>query len=270
MREKRRQDKPEPLFEYPPDEFDANEVFTADFEGVEREKLIKEAREEEDELRPPKEVPPVVHAQPISRKDPLNPELFAGHHRRMEREERRMQVHERQGLMATALRLKVQREQLAGPAWIEVLHRVVRIDSSDQAELRRKRDLAMKDMDTFLKKFDEYHRRVNRREQARPKTPSTKKSKPTISKQQAAKASKSSKKKAREPYIPPTYEPPVYDKPTLFFRPFVFGEMLPPRHFPFQEFELPQLLMSEVETFDLLEQLQEKRKKLKIRLADEE
>jgi len=261
MREKRirTQEKAEPLFDYPLDSFDPDAVFVLDLDGVPVGKLEAAAQADDKnyqrQLAIERAAKPSITPTAISPKDPLKPDLFIGHHRRMEREERRMQVQERQGLMTTALRLKTQKDQLVGSDWPDYIDRIVKIeDMRDQAELRRKRELAIHDMAVFLEKFDEYHRRVNRRD-SKSKARPQKKTKPKPAK-------KPEPAPAPAPAPVPTYEAPKYPDLTLFFRPFVFGHMLPPKCFPPREFAPPPLLLREVESLDLVDALEKKRRKL--------
>lgn len=270
MREKRirGQDKSAPLFDYRLDTFNPDEPFALEFSEIPSSlisayvsaakrqatsfarttKLLRAAETE------------TVTPQPISVDDPLNPDLFIGHHRRMEREERRMQLLERQQLMIAASKVKQQKEALERNDWKGHIEKIVRINNiNDAEEVNCKRKLAIQEMTLFLEKFEENNRRTNRRDS-----------------KIEAKLGVRDKKKKTQPKRPPkaAAKPrpllPGYDdfkepqKPSISIRPVAFGGMLPPRQFPPTEYCLPRLLILETNSYDLVERLRKQRQKLNL------
>lgn len=89
--------------------------------------------------------------------DPMPAELYLAHHRRMEREEKRMLYQDRLKLFMDANTLTVQRAQLLSPEWRQRLPGIVRIvDIDNDRECLCKRDLAIKDIDSFLERLKWY------------------------------------------------------------------------------------------------------------------
>lgn len=264
MREKRTrsQEKHEPLFDFSSDGFDAKTPFQVNYEGVPdniisslAESTKKKAKQAQKQVKRMNEANVTgASSLPISKLDPMNPQIYEGHHRRMEREERRMQVQERQQLTVMASKVRTQIEMLTRGDWRSNIERIVRIqDISDTKETVRKRDLALKEMRTFLVKFDEYNRRHNRREDK-----SSNGAEQSRKPHHPNKASTKSKSKiSTEPATHGMEDSPSdeLDGTHLSIRPFAFGYMVPPRRFPFKEFELSKLLLMEVESVDLIENM---------------
>lgn len=172
--------------------------------------------------------------------DPLDPSLFQGHHRRMEREERRMLSQDRLQLAIDQARVTAQKKLLLGPEWqLDILHIVRIYDPNDLNELMAKRRLALDEIDEFLRKYDVYRRKL------RPQD-SDKASAERNAKKRRIQREARAKAQVRES---PESEPPVYCE----IRPCAFGYMLPSRSFPPREFFLPPLWITEVETFRLLQ-----------------
>lgn len=269
MREKRArgQEKHEPLFDFPSDSFDAKTPFQVNHEGVSNyaisavaestKKKIKQAQKQIKQLNEFKTTEAV--SLPISNQDPMSPQIYEGHHRRMEREERRMQVQERQQLTVMASKIRSQMDMLARGDWRSSIEKIVRIqDISDTKEMVRKRDLALNEMKTFLAKFDEYHRRCNRKEEKLPNGAGT-----CTKGHFQKKSSVKSKLKYREEAVSNRMENSKiddHDGIQISIRPFAFGYMVPPRKFPSEEFQLSKLLLTEVESFDLIENMRKTRK----------
>lgn len=271
MREKRLrgQDKTEPLFEYILDSLDPNEPFTLDFSGVPasaicecagaaKQQAARLARTAKLISASSDEKPEQDGLQP-EEDDPLHPDNFIGHHRRMERDERRMQLLERQQLIAAAAKVRSQKDQLLRPDWKSQIEKIVRInDINDAYETKRKRELAIQEMTVFLEKYDENNKRACRRD-SKPAQPKKKKPPP----KKAAPP-----KSARAPQPPPPKPKPALsayadfvgpETPTISIRPYAFGHMLPARQFPPVEFRPPSLMMTEIQSYDLIEKYKQER-----------
>lgn len=262
MREKRsrKSEQEEPIFDFCLSSLDFDEKLEVDFDGVDQSLLdeaCKQARERRqlreqtfELLRKARtgadEAPTAPETAPSAEKtvqydpsDPLAPEGFAGHHRRMERQERHMQALEKQQFIVTVGRVKVQRALLLKDEWKDSIQGVVKIDDmSDAEELDKKRGLALDEINKFLAKYAESRARAPSAESTVHKKKKKHKPKP------AAKLAK-----------PETVEE---EEVILSFRPCAFGHMLPPKSFPPKEFALPALLVSEVEAYDLVDEVKEK------------
>lgn len=270
MREKRirGQDKSEPLFDYKLDIFSPDEPFVVDASEIPSEVIAKYAsgakRQASYYARTVKllKAPDADIPKPgnTSDADPLNPEIFIGHHRRMEREERRMQLLERQQLVLAATKVRQQIETLQRPDWRTRIDKIVKIDDDDDDEVViRKRDLAIKEMSIFLEKFEENNKRNNRRESRSEKPKSDNKPKKPDAKRPSKPAPKPKPMMVSyEDFL----DPP---KPTISIRPFAFGGMLPQRKFPPQDYQLPSFLILETESYDLMERLRKRRRDMKIK-----
>lgn len=256
MREKRsrNQEKPEPLFDYKLDDFDFQKPLSLCYDGIDEDTisaLAESAKGEAEEFQAQSRLldspeVPYVPPLPISKADPLKPDLFVGHHRRMEREERRMQVQEKQQLTVMAAKIRAQKDVLMRPDWRGGIEKIVRIkDAANGAEVKKKRELALREMESFLTKFEEYNRRCNRREVKQASVDLKKKKHKTAPKETRAK----SKTQPSEPELPESKDL------IISIRPMAFGYMVPPRVFPPREFALPQLLITEVESYDLIDEL---------------
>lgn len=183
-----------------------------------------------------------------SGQDPLDFTLFQGHHRRMEREERRMLAQDRLQLTIDQSRVLTQRKLLLGPEWRVDIPHIVRINDSDNYNaILTKRNLALEEIDEFLRKYDEYRRRLRPRDSEKARA------------ERNAKKRKTNSGKARtnipthgSPESEPEPEPPVYCE----IRPCAFGYMMPSSVFPPREFTIPRLWITEVETLRLLEDFQ--------------
>lgn len=166
--------------------------------------------------------------------DPLRPSLFRGHHRRMEKEGRRIQEIERQNLESEATVIMQQKNALMGPYWQQEIPKIVKIvKNSDVHEMKTKRRLALDEMTQFLRKFNDMEterKRRNRRES------SVSKPQPVIKKPPV--------KKTVRFTSPPVPHPKVW----ISFGPYAFGYSIPPISAIPREFDIPESWKLEAQT----------------------
>lgn len=92
--------------------------------------------------------------------DPLGDELYVPHHKRMERQERRIQMIEKEKSAVELDRFMHQREALTGPNWKkDIMHITFIKDSHDEQELEWKRKLTLADIDLYLAKYKSWKSR---------------------------------------------------------------------------------------------------------------
>lgn len=92
--------------------------------------------------------------------DPLNDELFGIHHRRKEREEKRMQNDEKQKNEVEVDRLERQKGQLLGPKWqSSILNLTKIVNPEDEGEMDKKRTLTLQEIDLYLNRFKEWKKK---------------------------------------------------------------------------------------------------------------
>lgn len=171
---------------------------------------------------------------------------FIGHHRRMERNEKRMQHLDLQQLMVDAEKVTAQREVLLAPHWRRDIYRIVKIDNTnDTSELERKRELALAEMGLFLSRFERLKRRERGREREREKDRQRSREKSTPPIAATRKASRPKKRQSAPPNPGPNTSssdnsPELLAPLTLRIPKRAFGYPLPPRRWRPCEFDIPQ------------------------------
>lgn len=197
-------------------------------------------------------LPRVTNPEPMpveNPEDPLKPSDFIGHHRRMERNEKRMQQLDLQQLMVDAEKVTAQREALLGPHWRREVGRIVKIDNpNDIYELETKRRLALAEMGLFLDRFERFKRRERdrdrEREAARTPAPAPVTAKPLKSrpKNRSARLSQPAGKPAGNSNGSglPSSSPEPLGGLTLRIPQTAFGHSVPPRRWRPCEFDIPR------------------------------
>lgn len=277
MREKRvkKHGQAEPLFNFD-DNFDEEQIYTfeigelafSDSELEEEDRLFKDTVAKLEAPNPP----PPTFDEP-NKDDPLHYQQFVGHHSRMERQERRMQILERQQLQSTAIQLKLDKERLESVGWESKLPHIVELnDVNDDNELTLKRQLALKEINYFLLKYEELCIR-ERKIKSKSRGGSVD-DKDTVNSKSKSKQKSNSKSKAK-PKAKPKPKPKKveeviaeYEEPEMLieFRPMAFHYMLPKKLFPPKDFEISELMKTEVESYDLINELDSKKLKLQLRV----
>ncbi|CAN6669047.1 hypothetical protein TRVA0_041S00584 [Trichomonascus vanleenenianus] len=105
----------------------------------------------------PKDIQP--HEGP-NRGDPLEDGVYVPHHRRKEREERRIQVQERDKLFLEAEKFDSQLKELQAPTWEKSLPLITAIDDvSDRNEMEVKRKLTVAEISAQLARYHDWKKR---------------------------------------------------------------------------------------------------------------
>lgn len=93
-------------------------------------------------------------------KDPLSEDHFVVYHRRMEREEKRMQSIERERSLGEVDRVLAQRGILTGPSWRNDIRYITRItDTDDETAIDFKRRLTLQEIEAYLQKYRDWKKR---------------------------------------------------------------------------------------------------------------
>lgn len=173
---------------------------------------------------------------------------FIGHHRRMERNEKRMQHLDLQQLMVDAEKVTAQREALLSPQWRRDIQRIAKIDNvNDTYEMERKRELALAEMSLFLSRFERFKKRERDREREKEKDRERSREKSTPPTALPRKPPRPKKRQSAPPKPAPsssssstTSPEPVVQGLTLCIPKRAFGCPVPPRRWRPCEFDIPQ------------------------------
>lgn len=99
-------------------------------------------------------------SRPKPTQDPLLDELYLPRHRRMERQEKRIQMIEKEKAAVELDRFMHQKNSLTGPNWKkDILSITVINDPNDDNELKLKRDLTLADINLYLVKYKSWKTR---------------------------------------------------------------------------------------------------------------
>jgi hypothetical protein len=92
--------------------------------------------------------------------DPLDESKYMPYHRRMEREEKRIQSIERERSLEEMDRMLAQRNILRGSSWRRDIRYITKISEDDsEASIQRKRQLTLQEIDDYLRKYRSWKKR---------------------------------------------------------------------------------------------------------------
>lgn len=125
-------------------------------ELVESKDTNNEVSEGTDQLTKRKSAPKVS----ATARDPLPDELYIVIHRRRQREERRLQILEKDKNAMEMDRLASYLEKLQSPLWRKEISKITYIrDMNDSAELEKMKELTVKEIEAYLERYKQWRQR---------------------------------------------------------------------------------------------------------------